>query len=101
MALNRTPRFFKLALPALLTALLPALALGGGDVGDKRVRVTDRQAPFAGQPVPQAPCGATDWTETGLQGQTTTAERMSGLSELGFQCNLELVGQYQARARST
>jgi len=35
--------------------------------------------------------------ETGLQGATTTAERVSGLSELGFQCNLELVGQYQGQ----
>jgi hypothetical protein len=33
--------------------------------------------------------------ETGLQGQTSLAERQSGLSELGFNCNLELVGQFQ------
>src|SRR5262249_34076193 len=47
------------------------------------------------KPVPQAKCGPDDWNETGLQGQTSRYERESGLSELGFFCNLELVGQYQ------
>jgi hypothetical protein len=46
-------------------------------------------------PVPRAECGPNDQTETGLQGQTTKFERDSGLSELGFNCNLELVGQFQ------
>ena len=34
-----------------------------------------------------------DRTESGLQGETTPEERFSGDSELGYNCNLELVGQ--------
>ena len=49
--------------------------------------------PWTG-PVPKAACGPNDRTESGLQGQTTLAERVSGLSELGFNCNLELVGEF-------
>src|SRR5262245_33039013 len=44
-------------------------------------------------PVPKAQCGRSDRTESGLQGQTTSEERASGDSELGYNCNLELVGQ--------
>ena len=46
-------------------------------------------------PVPKAECGASDHTESGLQGQTTKQERESGDSELGYNCNLELVGQFR------
>jgi len=35
-------------------------------------------------PVPKAECGASDHTESGLQGQTTKQERESGDSELGY-----------------
>ena len=45
------------------------------------------------QSVPKADCGPHDRTESGLQGETTTEERFSGDSELGYNCNLELVGQ--------
>jgi hypothetical protein len=50
--------------------------------------------PWTG-PVPKAVCGLNDRVETGLQGHTTLAQRQSGFSELGYNCNLELVGQYQ------
>jgi hypothetical protein len=46
-------------------------------------------------PVPKAQCGASDHTESGLQGQTTSWERSSGDSERGYNCNLELVGQFR------
>jgi hypothetical protein len=46
-------------------------------------------------PVPKAQCGAADHTESGLQGQTTSSERASGDSERGYNCNLELVGQFR------
>ncbi|HKC43332.1 MAG TPA: hypothetical protein VKC64_05860 [Burkholderiales bacterium] len=46
-------------------------------------------------PVPKAKCGRSDHTESGLQGQTTSFERASGDSELGYNCNLELVGQFR------
>ena len=45
--------------------------------------------------VPRAVCGPGDHTESGLQGQTTPQERFSGDSERAYNCNLELVGQYQ------
>ena len=44
--------------------------------------------------VPKAQCGPGDRTESGLQGQTTVQERFSGDSALGYNCNLQLVGQY-------
>ena len=50
--------------------------------------------PWTG-PVPKANCGPWDRTESGLQGQTTQGERESGDSEVGYNCNLELVGQFQ------
>ena len=43
--------------------------------------------------VPKAICGPTDHTESGLQGETTVQERMSGDSERAYNCNLELVGE--------
>ncbi len=47
------------------------------------------------QSVPKAICGPGDHTESGLQGQTTPQERFSGDSERAYNCNLELVGQFQ------
>jgi hypothetical protein len=96
MSSYRASGHLKLAWLALLISLLPVMATGGGEVGKKPLRLSVAQDGFQG-PVPNARCGPTDWTETGLQGATTTAERLSGLSELGFQCNLELVGQYQGQ----
>jgi hypothetical protein len=46
-------------------------------------------------PVPKAECGRSDHTESGLQGQTTALERSSGDSQRGYNCNLELVGQFR------
>jgi hypothetical protein len=45
--------------------------------------------------VPKADCGGRDHTESGLQGQTTTEERFSGDSELGYNCNLRPVGEFR------
>jgi hypothetical protein len=39
-------------------------------------------------------CGPADRTETGLDGQLTLAERMSGASTQPYNYNLEVVGQY-------
>src|SRR5436309_52555 len=44
--------------------------------------------------MPRADCAPTDRVETGLQGQTTIAERQSGASKTPYNCNLELVGQF-------
>ena len=46
-------------------------------------------------PVDKAKCGVAERTEGGLQGETTRQERLSGDSENGYNCNLELVGQYR------
>ena len=46
-------------------------------------------------PAPKAQCGPSDRTEKGLQGQTTSQERTSGDSQRGYNCNLELVGQFR------
>src|SRR6188472_4093069 len=52
------------------------------------------------KPVPRATCGPKDRGETGLQGQTTLAERMTGASERAYNCNLELVGQVRGEGAS-
>jgi hypothetical protein len=55
--------------------------------------------PVSGQtkyvPVARARCGPGSQPETGLQGQTTAAERFSAGSAKAYTCNLELVGQFQ------
>ena len=83
-------RSLTVAFLRLLLTLPLLLALSGGAEAKKKPPPT----PWTG-PVPKADCGPNDRVETGLQGQTSLAERQSGLSELGFNCNLELVGQFQ------
>jgi LVIVD repeat len=76
----RVPGYLKVGFLALFLTLLPLLALGAECI------------PWTG-PVPKANCDPGDWTESGLQGQTTRDERESGDSEGGYNCNLEFVGQ--------
>ena len=75
-----------------LLGLLLSNSIFSADVGN----VGGRQASELGSmgPVPKAECGPSDRTESGLQGQTTLEERASGDSEGGYNCNLELVGQF-------
>jgi hypothetical protein len=80
---------------AVLALVLPLLALGGGAEAKKG----PPPVPWTG-PVPKADCGPNDRAESGLQGQTTRAERESGDSELGYNCNMELVGQFQGDGAS-
>jgi hypothetical protein len=82
MSPRRVPGYLKIGFLSLFLTLLPLLALGA------------ERVPWTG-PVPKADCGPWDWTESGLQGQTTPWERESGDSEGGYNCNLELVGQFQ------
>ena len=81
----------RLGLLGLVLTILPLLTLAGRNEGDP--------VPNSGS-VPRAHCGPHDRTESGLQGQTTLAERMSGAADLGFNCNLELVGQFQGEGAS-
>jgi hypothetical protein len=72
----------------LSTSIVTANGTDGGD------KVATTSARSTG-PVPKATCGRGDRTESGLQGQTTPEERSSGDSEGGYNCNLELVGQFR------
>jgi len=74
--------------PALLLSLAPFLAMCGGGSSAPTPWTTS---------VPKATCGTTDRPETGLQGQTTLAERTGSpsASETAFTCNLQLVSQVQ------
>jgi hypothetical protein len=78
---------------AVLTALatLPLLV---GISGQGSAKPPSAPIPWTG-PVPKAVCGPNDRVEGGLQGHTTLAERTSGDSERGYNCNLELVGQFR------
>ena len=86
-------RAFAIATVGLL-GLLPSNSLFSADGGGGGKRAKFVRLPSMG-PVPKAHCGRFDWTESGLQGQTTTWERESGDSEGGYNCNLELVGQFR------
>ena len=82
---------------AISTAALLGLLLSNSisaDPGGRRANDVGSMGP-----VPKAECGPSDRTESGLQGQTTSAERaiVNGHtdSELGYNCNLEIVGQFR------
>lgn len=45
--------------------------------------------------VPKAQCGPGSRPETGLQGQVSLADRLSGRSGQGYQCNMERIGHFQ------
>lgn len=94
MSKQGLPRAFA-AVPVTLLALLLFTPIASADntgAADQHA-ATDR-VPSMGS-VPKAHCAPGDHTETGLQGQTTTEERFSGDSELGYNCNLTLVGEYR------
>src|SRR4051794_40694350 len=50
--------------------------------------------------IPVAHCRQGDKTESGLQGQTTAAEISSGAVKQGFNCNADIIGQYQGEGAS-
>ena len=89
-------RAFAVAPVTLLVLLLcasVAFADGNGN-GHRGKRANADPAPWTG-PVPKADCGPRDRPESGLQGETTYEERFSGDSELGYNCNLRLVGRFR------
>lgn len=81
-------RYLSAVLTAFVTLPLLLAISGQASAGPP-----PRPVPWTG-PVPKAQCGPNDRTETGLQGQTTLAERQSGASQQAYNCNLELVGQF-------
>jgi hypothetical protein len=50
--------------------------------------------------IPIAHCRSGDKTESGIQGLTTPAEIAAGKATAGFNCNTDLVGQYQGEGAS-
>jgi hypothetical protein len=88
MNYQRLVRGFAIAAVALLGLLLSKSIFA--DAGKPQANEVGSMGP-----VPKAECGPADRTESGLQGQTTSFERASGDSELGYNCNLELVGQFR------
>lgn len=57
-------------------------------------------APLTYKSVPRALCGAGDQPETDLQGRVPLADRDSGRSLQPYNCNLDLLGQYQGQGAS-
>jgi len=91
--MKRHKLYKALAIAAVVSVGLSVSGLAvTADVANKRTKANTGSM----GPVPKAECGRFDWTESGLQGQTTNWERFSGDSEGGYNCNLELVGQFQA-----
>src|SRR5438270_10485258 len=83
----------KVSRSAISTVLLLGVLfsdLAFADAADQRANETGSMGP-----VPKAQCGPSGRTESGLQGQTTSVERASGGSQRGYNCNLELVGQFR------
>jgi hypothetical protein len=74
----------------LLLGLLFSHSAFAAAAGSQRANETGSMGP-----VPKAQCGPSNRTESGLQGQTTSQERASGDSQRGYNCNLELVGQFR------
>src|SRR5438128_9583083 len=50
--------------------------------------------------IPVAHCRSNDKVESGLQGLTTPQEIAAGKAAVGFNCNTDLVGQYQGEGAS-
>ena len=79
---------FAISTVSTLSVFVSTWALA--DAGSKQTSATGSMGS-----VPKAQCGPSDRAESGLQGQTTSQERASGGSELGYNCNLALVGQFR------
>ena len=84
------PHYWTLLL-LMMAAITAVVACGGSD---------DPAAPkdtFV-EYLPKAECGPGDLIETGLQGQVPMADRLSGRSKQGYNCNLTMIGNFQSSA---
>ncbi len=85
----------------ILVAMLLMSACEGGRIDSVTPR-HDASAPdavFEG-PVARADCGPGSMPETDIQGRVSMEDRVSGRSQQGYSCNLELVGQHQGKGAS-
>ena len=85
--MNRLAVAKRFAIPSVVLLAYMALVSTGSAQKSEPVPWT--------RPVPKANCGPGDRTEGGMQGETTRQERVSGDSEKGYNCNLQLVGQFR------
>lgn len=79
------------AVVAVLALGVPALPSAASASPPALLAPAASQSGFA---VPRAQCGPGSSPETGLQGQVSLADQVSGRAMKGYRCNLELVGQY-------
>ena len=77
--------------------ITPRFAVGYGPLPSSACLA--RRAHYTPEPVPKATCGPSDRIET-VQGQTTLAERFAPGPAKAFNCNLELVGQFEGEGAS-
>ena len=91
--MTRRKLFSAAAFLALLCSPLGAAIPSAAGTGAGAQHAAAGPVPWTGA-VPTAHCAPGDHTETGLQGQTTVQERVSGDSERAYNCNLQLLGQY-------
>ncbi len=92
-------------IPFIAAACVLTVACGGGRELGSTPTAPSRslddhvQVPWE-KPVRKAICRAEDRVETGLQGQVPLVDRVSGRSQQGYNCNLDLVGQWQGDGAS-
>ncbi len=80
-------------------ALLLVACGGSKEVASMVAPRAVESAVFEG-PVSRAQCGGGSSPETDLQGRVSLEDRLSGRSQQGYSCNLELKGQHQGQGAS-
>ncbi|MFC5753260.1 LVIVD repeat-containing protein [Actinomadura rugatobispora] len=90
----QTRRTGRRAAGALALAAITGSLVAGG------VERAAAQAPVD-TTVARADCGPGSAPETGLQGQVPLADRESGRSQRGYECNLKLLSRYQGQGQAT
>lgn len=78
----------------LAVSATTAILLAGCGVIEESVPMQAGEGAVFEGPVARASCGPGSVEETGLQGQVTLDDRVSGRSLEGYRCNLEPVGQF-------
>jgi hypothetical protein len=96
------PRHRSLARAVGATAALTVVVFGAPAGGAQTAGDVNAFAPGASMvgpnaTVPAAHCGAGSIPEHGVQGEVPLKDRKSGRSQLGYRCNLVLLGQHQGQ----